>query len=317
LAAACGFAHLFSAVSGVLATMGEHRHRVSAGLGSPPVSKECPVNATPWSAAALAAGLSLTAALAAAPAGLAAQTRASQHASATTPADARLARFYGQRVRWHRCQRGPHDSGGKALDQAGARCADIRVPLDYKHPARRTITIAISRLTADPSTKKIGAMIINLGGPATPVLTDVLLARQAMGATGARFDLIGMNQRFAGRSTPLNCHWNAGWLPRGAGRSKASAAVAAYLDAERPSGADSDRVFLVLKGPRRGLPLSVKGMDEILAAARHRAGLGHATCHELRHTCLTQLGGRDGAGGGAGPGRACVDRVDPDLPASG
>jgi hypothetical protein len=65
-------------------------------------------------------------------------------------------------------------------------------------------------------------MIINLGGPATPVLTDVLLARQAMGATGARFDLIGMDQRFAGRSTPLNCHWNAGWLPRGAGRGKAS-----------------------------------------------------------------------------------------------
>ena len=104
--------------------------------------------------------------------------------------------------------------------QAGARCADIRVPLDYSHPGRRTITIAISRLAADPSAQKIGAMIINLGGPATPVLTDVVLARQAMGATGARFDLIGMDQRFAGRSTPINCHWTAGWLPRGAGRSK-------------------------------------------------------------------------------------------------
>src|SRR5215468_6389786 len=67
------------------------------------------------------------------------------------------------------------------------------------------------------------------------------------------------------------------------------AAVAAYLEAERPPGSGSDRVFLVLKGPRRGLPLSAKGMDEILAAARRRAGLGHATCHELRHTCLTRL----------------------------
>ncbi len=46
---------------------------------------------------------------------------------------------------------------------------------------------------------------------------------------------------------------------------------------------------MVLKGPRRGQPLSVKGMDEILAAARRRAGLEHATCHELRHTCLTRL----------------------------
>jgi integrase len=67
------------------------------------------------------------------------------------------------------------------------------------------------------------------------------------------------------------------------------AAVAAYLDAERPPGARTDRVFVVLKGPRRGLPLSAKGMDEILVAARRRAGLAHATCHELRHTCLTRL----------------------------
>ena len=67
------------------------------------------------------------------------------------------------------------------------------------------------------------------------------------------------------------------------------AAVAAYLDAERPPGARTDRVFLVLKGPRRGQPLSAKGMEEILTAARRRAGLGHATCHELRHTCLTRL----------------------------
>ena len=67
------------------------------------------------------------------------------------------------------------------------------------------------------------------------------------------------------------------------------AAVAAYLDAERPPGARSDQVFVVLKGPRRGLPLSAKGMDEVLTAARRRAGLDHATCHELRHTCLTRL----------------------------
>ena len=67
------------------------------------------------------------------------------------------------------------------------------------------------------------------------------------------------------------------------------AAVAAYLDAERPPGAATDRVFVVLKGPRRGQPLTTKGMDVVLSAARRRAGLDHATCHELRHTCLTRL----------------------------
>jgi site-specific recombinase XerD len=65
--------------------------------------------------------------------------------------------------------------------------------------------------------------------------------------------------------------------------------VSAYLDAERPAGATTYRVFVVLKGPRRGLPLSAGGLDEILDGARRRGGLAHATCHQLRHTCLTQL----------------------------
>ena len=67
------------------------------------------------------------------------------------------------------------------------------------------------------------------------------------------------------------------------------AAVAAYLDTERPADADTDRLFVVLKGPRRGQPLSVRGLDQVLAGARDRAGLDHGTCHELRHTCLTRL----------------------------
>lgn len=66
------------------------------------------------------------------------------------------------------------------------------------------------------------------------------------------------------------------------------ATLADYMDHERPV-ADTDRVFVVLKGPRRGRPLSASGVDEVLDGARRRAGLAHATCHELRHTCLTRL----------------------------
>jgi integrase/recombinase XerD len=65
-------------------------------------------------------------------------------------------------------------------------------------------------------------------------------------------------------------------------------ALGEYLHDERPA-TSTDRVFVVLKGPRRGLPLSAEGLDEILSGARRRAGLDHATCHELRHTCLTRL----------------------------
>jgi integrase len=51
----------------------------------------------------------------------------------------------------------------------------------------------------------------------------------------------------------------------------------------------TDRVFVVLKGSRRGEPLSAAGLDEILDGARGRAGLSQATCHQLRHTCFTRL----------------------------
>lgn len=62
-----------------------------------------------------------------------------------------------------------------------------------------------------------------------------------------------------------------------------------YLDDERPADAETPFVFVVLKGPNRGRPLTAKGLDEIMLGARTRAGLEHATCHELRHTCFTRL----------------------------
>jgi len=67
------------------------------------------------------------------------------------------------------------------------------------------------------------------------------------------------------------------------------AALGEYLELERPGDAPTDACFVVLKGPRRGLPLSPAGVDEVLAGARARAGLSKATCHQLRHTCLTRL----------------------------
>jgi site-specific recombinase XerD len=96
------------------------------------------------------------------------------------------------------------------------------------------------------------------------------------------------------------------------------AAAAAYLDTERPPDTRSDRVFLVLKGPRRGQPLSARGMDEVLSAARRRAGLEHASCHELRHTCLTRLreAGMALEAVQAQAGHASIE-AGPDLPAPG
>ena len=75
----------------------------------------------------------------------------------------------------------------------------------------------------------------------------------------------------------------------GADSSRFFTAVGAYLDSERPATCGTDTLFVALKGARRGHPLSAYGVDEILDGARRRAGLAHATCHQLRHTCLTRL----------------------------
>lgn len=51
----------------------------------------------------------------------------------------------------------------------------------------------------------------------------------------------------------------------------------------------TDRLFVVLKGPNRGQPLTPKGLEQIIRDARKRADLDHCTCHQLRHTCFTRL----------------------------
>ena len=66
------------------------------------------------------------------------------------------------------------------------------------------------------------------------------------------------------------------------------ATVARYMDHERPE-TTSDVLFVALKGPRRGQPLSMPGLQQIIRDARLRAELSHGTCHELRHTCFTRL----------------------------
>ena len=66
------------------------------------------------------------------------------------------------------------------------------------------------------------------------------------------------------------------------------ASLAGYFEHERPE-TSAERVFVALRGPTRGRPLTAEGVDQVLTGARDRAGLDGATCHQLRHTCLTRL----------------------------
>ncbi|MBD0672439.1 alpha/beta hydrolase [Streptomyces sp. CBMA156] len=118
-----------------------------------------------------------------------------------------LAALRHQQPAWHPCRTGPEDSAGAELDAAGAHCTEITVPLDYRHPDGRTLSVALSRLPAADPAHRLGTLLYNPGGPGVPARHLALALRQASPALGARYDIVGMDPRFVGASTPLDCGW--------------------------------------------------------------------------------------------------------------
>ncbi|MER7209199.1 alpha/beta hydrolase [Streptosporangium sp. NPDC000239] len=139
-------------------------------------------------------------------------------AFAETPAGAdRPIRFHHQRLDWHGCKTGPDDRAGASLDAAGAQCAEVTVPLDYRRPGGRTISVAISRIKATDPAGRRGVLLTNPGGPGGPGLDLVASLAQWSPALTSRYDLIGMDPRFTGRSTPIRCGWKTDVFLRSAG----------------------------------------------------------------------------------------------------
>ncbi|MEU7458689.1 alpha/beta hydrolase [Streptosporangium roseum] len=122
---------------------------------------------------------------------------------------------------WKPCAQGPDDASGRELDRAGARCAELTVPLDHSRPGGRTIKLALSRLPATDRAHRIGTMVLNSGGPGESTLGMPLQTRAAMKDVAARYDLVGLDPRFVGRSTPLDCGWPIGLWLRSAGPTRA------------------------------------------------------------------------------------------------
>ncbi|WP_380282962.1 alpha/beta hydrolase [Kitasatospora purpeofusca] len=118
-----------------------------------------------------------------------------------------LAALRARQPSWHACATGPEDTAGAELDAAGARCTEVAVPLDYRRPDGRTIGVALARLPATDPAHRLGTLFYNPGGPGVPARHLALALRQAAPALAARYDIVGMDPRFVGASTPLDCGW--------------------------------------------------------------------------------------------------------------
>ena len=122
---------------------------------------------------------------------------------------------------WKRCVQGAGDDVGGELDRAGARCAEVTVPLDHSRPGGRAITLALSRIPATDRAHRVGTIVLNSGGPGEPTLGMPVQVRAAMRDVAARYDIVGPDPRFVGRSTPLDCGWPIGMWLRSAGATRA------------------------------------------------------------------------------------------------
>lgn len=65
-------------------------------------------------------------------------------------------------------------------------------------------------------------------------------------------------------------------------------ALQRYLDYERPASGHS-RCFVVLKGPRRGSPLTAAGLRTLFRHRRKLLNIGAANPHKFRHTFCTNM----------------------------
>ncbi|MCK1798046.1 alpha/beta hydrolase [Streptomyces sp. XM4193] len=89
----------------------------------------------------------------------------------------------------------------------GVECGTLDVPLDYKKPDGRTIEVMISRLASKNPDKRRGVLLTNPGGPGGAGLSFPAQLK-ALGLPQDvldSYDVIGVDPRGVGRSTPVTC----------------------------------------------------------------------------------------------------------------
>ncbi|WP_132116774.1 alpha/beta hydrolase [Actinocrispum wychmicini] len=108
-------------------------------------------------------------------------------------------------VQWGACPPGSLD-GVPPAELPQFSCATYTVPLDYQHPRRETISLALMRRTANKAGQRIGSLFLNPGGPGGPGFDLPTVGGFIFQpAVLDRFDLIGFDPRGVARSTPLRC----------------------------------------------------------------------------------------------------------------
>jgi pimeloyl-ACP methyl ester carboxylesterase len=123
-----------------------------------------------------------------------------------------LSRYYTQKIKWGACEA---DGAGLMLDPAtdpGAtaapqdkniRCGKIKVPLDYAHPKRGTVDVAMIRIKSSGEPR--GSLLLNFGGPGGAGVSGLLNAQKEFDYLGKGYDVVSFDPRGVGESDPVSC----------------------------------------------------------------------------------------------------------------
>ncbi len=139
------------------------------------------------------------------------------------PDSDQLASYRDQTLQWQTCPQNVRDYFGEKvaeLDKLGerAKCAFMWAPLDYNDLIKGGVKIALLRVAAEDPGQRLGAIMLNPGGPGADGLnvsvilggiwTNVDTADPVMllyKELSRRYDLIGFSPRGTGFSTNLSC----------------------------------------------------------------------------------------------------------------
>ena len=116
---------------------------------------------------------------------------ASSAATPAGPPPATIAGYYAQRLSWQPCDK-------------GFECARLYVPFDYSRPAGPSFSLPVVKLPAADPASRVGALVINPGGPGGSGVEYALGARSGEFTQEVlnRFNIVGFDPRGVGGSLP-------------------------------------------------------------------------------------------------------------------
>ncbi|MFC7623928.1 alpha/beta hydrolase [Microlunatus sp. GCM10028923] len=87
---------------------------------------------------------------------------------------------------------------------AGLRCAELEVPVDWAEPRGARTRIGLAQLPAQDPDRRLGSLVVNLGGPGSSI-EHLPTTKEQLRDLTAWYDVIVVDPRGIGASSPVAC----------------------------------------------------------------------------------------------------------------